>query len=49
MEENKKLKKLIKEYEKVCDKLDQLNNRAFELEQEIHYQESILKDKNDKK
>ena len=32
------LKKLEKEYEKVCDKLEQLNERAFELEKEIRRQ-----------
>lgn len=37
MKESKELKKLKKDYEKVCEKLEQLNDRAFELEKEISY------------
>lgn len=37
------LKKLEKEYEKVCEKLERLNERAFELEKEIMYQEANKK------
>ena len=33
--ESKELKKLKKEYEKVCSKLAILNERAFELEKEM--------------
>lgn len=36
VEENKNLlKKTQKKYEKICDKLEHLNDRAFELEQEM--------------
>jgi predicted transcriptional regulator len=37
-EENKNLlKKAQKKYEKICDRLDNLNDRAFELEQEMMF------------
>jgi hypothetical protein len=35
--EDKKLQKLIKKYNKVCYKLEQFNEQAFELEKEMHY------------
>jgi len=33
--ENKRLKELKAEYQKVCEKLEKLNDRAFYLEKEI--------------
>lgn len=39
MKESKELKKLKKEYERVCNKLEQLNEKAFELEKEIMNQQ----------
>ena len=37
MDNKDTLKKLQKEYDKVCEKLEQLNERAFELEKEMIY------------
>jgi hypothetical protein len=34
---NEELIKAQKKYEKICDKLDNLNDRAFELEQEMMF------------
>ncbi len=39
MKESKELKKLKNRYEKVCDKLEILNEEAFSLEQEIMRQQ----------
>jgi len=46
-EREKKIKELSKDYEKVCEKLEQLNERAFELEKELGYQHA-MKEKDDK-
>lgn len=43
---DKELKELSKKYEKVCAKLEQLNEQAFELEKEIH-RKSLEVKKND--
>jgi len=37
---NKELKQVIKKYDKTCEKLEQLNEQAFSLEQEIMYLKS---------
>jgi len=46
MDETKKeLKRAQRKYQKVCDKLEQLNEEAFELEKEIMYLNSKIKTK----
>ena len=37
--ESKELKKLKRQYNKICDKLEYLNQEAFEFEKEISYQQ----------
>jgi len=34
---DKKTDEIRKEYEKVCDKIEQLNERAFEIEKEMRW------------
>lgn len=41
------LEEARKKYEKVCEKLDALNDEAFELEQEIFYLQNKLAKKNE--
>jgi chromosome segregation ATPase len=49
VEENKnQLKKAQKKYEKICDKLDNLNDRAFELEQEMMYLRNKTRNEGDR-
>ena len=42
-EAEKRLKQAKKEYEKICDKLDALNEEAFTLEQEMMWLSGIIR------
>lgn len=37
MKEHRTLKEAVEKYEEICERLDQLNEEAFTLEQEIAY------------